>query len=354
MAERLVLHIGLPKTGTTALQHFLALNRDALARNGILYPELQRSFVPWGQNGNGGVFLEAACSLSDLPFCFDKELGTTKADIEDALGRISSLAGEAETLIISEETMVWAIIRSQGSRYIEALRDTARSCSGAKDIDVLIYLRRQDEWAKSFWKQSVINVHPTTLGFKAWLSSSEPQGIFDYKKLVLRLEEVFGREHVIVRTYERGSFEGGDIFHDFLAALDIPWSGEYSSEGCWGLRSATLDAANGCRGLMKVFGKKLVAKACFIQVYSEEFPDDSRLYPLDQSQRREFLDRYTAGNNWVAARYLGRKSLFDSRIADDDVWSCAPIDTFRYASLMLGMAAFRTLKQLAKKLVSRK
>lgn len=37
--ERVFLHIGAPKTGTTYLQGLLALNRDALRRDGIWYPE---------------------------------------------------------------------------------------------------------------------------------------------------------------------------------------------------------------------------------------------------------------------------------------------------------------------------
>ena len=37
---RAVIHIGLPRTGTTTFQAILAEHRDALARNGVLYPEL--------------------------------------------------------------------------------------------------------------------------------------------------------------------------------------------------------------------------------------------------------------------------------------------------------------------------
>lgn len=35
---RLVVFIGMPKVGSTALQHYLAINRIKLAKNGILYP----------------------------------------------------------------------------------------------------------------------------------------------------------------------------------------------------------------------------------------------------------------------------------------------------------------------------
>src|SRR5918998_4134281 len=40
-AQRVVLHVGLPKTGTTYLQGLLAAHRDELRIHGVLYPFLR-------------------------------------------------------------------------------------------------------------------------------------------------------------------------------------------------------------------------------------------------------------------------------------------------------------------------
>ena len=40
MKKKLYLHIGMGKTGTTALQHFFWDNRDILAAKGICYPKV--------------------------------------------------------------------------------------------------------------------------------------------------------------------------------------------------------------------------------------------------------------------------------------------------------------------------
>jgi len=40
---RVILHIGQSKTGTTALQSFLASNRTPLAKAGICYPDVYRN-----------------------------------------------------------------------------------------------------------------------------------------------------------------------------------------------------------------------------------------------------------------------------------------------------------------------
>ena len=38
MARRVYVHVGLPKTGTTYLQHMLWESREALAADGVLFP----------------------------------------------------------------------------------------------------------------------------------------------------------------------------------------------------------------------------------------------------------------------------------------------------------------------------
>jgi len=44
---RLIIHIGLHKTGTTSFQNFLHLNRDALLKAGVLYPEMGEHESHW-------------------------------------------------------------------------------------------------------------------------------------------------------------------------------------------------------------------------------------------------------------------------------------------------------------------
>lgn len=53
---KLILHAGLEKTGTSALQHFFALNTDKLAKQGICYPYVtsqQQAEVPSCGNASG-------------------------------------------------------------------------------------------------------------------------------------------------------------------------------------------------------------------------------------------------------------------------------------------------------------
>ena len=54
--QRVFLHIGAPKTGTTFLQDVLVRNKAALRANGVLYP------------GRNGTHVMAALDLRNLEF----------------------------------------------------------------------------------------------------------------------------------------------------------------------------------------------------------------------------------------------------------------------------------------------
>lgn len=52
MKNSIYLHIGTHKTGTSAIQDFLLLNRKLLARKGVLYPQKsRRDFYDAENNG---------------------------------------------------------------------------------------------------------------------------------------------------------------------------------------------------------------------------------------------------------------------------------------------------------------
>ena len=75
MNHTLVIHIGMPKTGSTALQYFLYLNRDKLERHGWCYPLLAEELSDVNgassgvTNGNCAPRRRAGSLAGEKPVC---------------------------------------------------------------------------------------------------------------------------------------------------------------------------------------------------------------------------------------------------------------------------------------------
>src|SRR3712207_6633203 len=104
MSERVLLHVGTPKTGTTYLQDVLFRNRDVLATHGITYPATRFD----------SHFL-AALDLMKLPW------GGLQAEAIGAWDELATAVREAKgTAIVSHEILATAS-RSQIGRALESL-----------------------------------------------------------------------------------------------------------------------------------------------------------------------------------------------------------------------------------------
>ena len=60
----LYLHIGTPKTGTTALQNFLPANEEVLEQHGICYPDFGFRYTGLGVHRNGHFLVTGNYKMS--------------------------------------------------------------------------------------------------------------------------------------------------------------------------------------------------------------------------------------------------------------------------------------------------
>lgn len=109
MAGRVVLHVGLPKTGTTYLQGLLGRHREALAERGVLYPldrpevmyhaavevrgdEAVHGFEPGSLAGTWAGLCERARRHDGLTLISHEVLaGASREQVEAALGELAGL-----------------------------------------------------------------------------------------------------------------------------------------------------------------------------------------------------------------------------------------------------------------------
>ncbi len=183
------IHIGPPKTGTSALQLWLLGNRENLEAQGIYYPEHAKDE---NQVSSGNI-----SSLFDRPGLGDPVFSPAKHD--DLQNRFA--ASGCHTLLLSSE-----IFFRQVPRLHEAFPEAI----------FVAYIRNPLEIAESAYNQMVkrqLQTEPMTADMAA------------SSRHLRRLEEhidSIGDDKFVLRVFDRELFEGGSLATDFASAIALP------------------------------------------------------------------------------------------------------------------------------------
>lgn len=304
-----LIHIGLPKTGSTTIQNFLELNRVALRREGIFYRRYLRrpgqpEFVVAVENSVGGLVSNRNIRASLGVPTTDRQRARA-AGFERQLEEDIRSSG-CERFIASSEYL-GSFGRSE--EFIEALDEWMRR--RFSDVSYLVYLRRQEDWLVSKYSQYVRAGGERSLA--KFLAGKRPP---DLDAFVARWENVLGPDRLDVRLLDRASLVDGDLITDFCdaAALDPDRLGRCSaSNERLGERHARL-----LRSLNRRVGSRLpsersrwgfrqVAKACVSLV-----PAGEHALMLDTETREAIRAACASSNERLRARrFPHRKALFD-------------------------------------------
>ncbi|MEQ1438365.1 hypothetical protein AAG565_03280 [Fontimonas sp. SYSU GA230001] len=195
----LYLHIGRPKVGSTALQHFLWNNRERLAQQGILYPA-----TPMLQKASHKLALVFQPELPDAR----SVRGTSAEAIYAAMlaearrSGLRRLVASSENLFLVDPALPAAHLRD---RY---------------DTKIVCYVRRQDEVLASSYveelKSGLISGSPAV---EHYVDDPERLRWLDYAAVLDRWASAFGTENILVRVYETGQLAGGSMLDDFAALI---------------------------------------------------------------------------------------------------------------------------------------
>ena len=187
---RLTLHIGIHRTGTTALQRSLTAARPALAEQDIHYAfdKVNHNFVAEGLKQG------ERHSRSFVHQLIEEGLDSGKGHV-----------------IVSAENLA-------GLRDPGPLWDLQRYF----DVQVLAYLRRQDRWLESWYNQAVRwpwNADIARLDPDAFYRRARRFHWLDYRALHERWSKVFGADRVHFRKFEHAR---ADLLADFCVATGLP------------------------------------------------------------------------------------------------------------------------------------
>lgn len=213
--KTLYLHIGTPKTGTTSIQRFLLQNRKVLKKYGYCFPKFPYKYRHVYNNRNGH-FLVGKCYYPDR----SRNHKLEQFRFNEGMSHVRKCFEKNDNVILTEETL-WRCLytRNQLAKDIKAHADAHKYC-----VKIIVYLRRQDAFLISFWKQKVKHIKSAMVQtFEERLREAleNERYLFEYASRLDELASIFGKDNLIVRRYQSDSWENGSLIDDFLHCIGL-------------------------------------------------------------------------------------------------------------------------------------
>jgi len=297
MPRQLLLHIGVPKTGTTSIQRRLAAQRAALREQGVLYPGGAGLAVP--------QFLHRAALANDDG---DSRVARFRREFDREL---ASLPSDISKVVLSDEQ---CSLHLRTTAQITPLH--AWLAPHFETIQIVVYLRRQDALAASLYAQILRHgiADPPSLE----MARGELAFLFDYAALLQNWRDVFGPDALVPRIFEPDSFPGGDVVHDFFAACGLDPALAEQRAGAdinpsMNLQGQALLLSLGRTLRDETGGKQIRDKAWsrLAAIVTELFP--GRGWQPSRAEAASFMAQYEAGNETIRASWFpARTRLFDT------------------------------------------
>lgn len=305
------LHIGTPKTGTTAIQNFLSDNNEVLNKYGICYPDLGFRYSGIGMLRNAHFLLTSYTDENG------KQPGK---DYEPGLDKLAELADSYDKIIISDEA-IWRGSQSRKDFWTRLKYDFWKR---NLDFKVIVYLRRQDLWVQSFWGQKIKK--GAEYDFKGYLQNLEEIGYpTNYYKYMNTLSSVFGEKSIIIRVYEKGQYQGEQhtLISDFLNIFGLPLTDEFCIKQTLynlSLNGNYLEIRRMLNALpdFPANGKALKKSIWELQKLYPEADQAQNYTWANPEEQRAYLDSFAQSNEDLARKYLHRTNgiLFYDPVED--------------------------------------
>ena len=347
MPRSLILHIGTMKTGSTTIQFLLRHNRAALLERGLCYP------VSAGTH-NHQMLAIMFSSLKGLHESYDDRIwggrdpATVLSEIRSAFrAEIAALPAHVTRVIVSSERFS-QLVREAAD--LQALRDMLAELFD--DIQILIYLRRQDGHFASNYSQTLRKGIVRRPSMQRWNEDSGTA--YDYLKLLEPWAAVFGEAAIKPRVFERDTDKSWDVVADFIAATGT------------GPLAPPPDLPSFRNPSMNLSGQRLLREIGRLLKSDDETRAFARTalwqrltasvtaalpgqgWRPTQAEAREFMEHFAASNEAVRARWLSDRV----RLFSDD-FSHLPVEAPKPKSKEDHRAAYDVLLYVLRQTMAR-
>ncbi|MGF6645081.1 hypothetical protein [Paraburkholderia sp. GAS82] len=338
--QKLIIHIGAGKCGSSAIQAYLGANAASLRAQGVLIPglDLTMNASIAGQQINFFLNLVNASPSAQAPH------QPTRLDaVSIVRRRLAALKEEMirsnlHTLVISAENL--SVQHAFSSLFAEE--------KAHFDVHIVAYIRRQDEYLSSAWGQWYVKAYES---IDEYLAARVPVDGDWYAMLSPWLRD-FGRDRVHVRRFDRKSMYNTDVVDDFITITGLPVDASHKRVG-------VINESNDERLIALAHHVRdefsSIHDTSFYDVMNgvlgkENRPKKSKPYLFDRTTRLRILDAYAGSNEKVKTTFFPEipsdTALFPPP-GENDVLDLSPVEKLEREVSMLTRIVYSLAKKLS-------
>lgn len=195
----LIFHIGHPKTGTSYIQNYLALNHEALRRIGCFYPV---DFKEYGYHDYHEIAVSGRECAGNASALFHALQSGEYAWIKEWLGNVADL-----DVILSSELFFYY------PHLISKVVDIFRGC-GHKVV-ILAFIPNIERGVIAGYLQNVRN-HGFYRDIFTFLERTRGLGYFRFSTIMKNIEEQCKPDSLVFIPYLKNGVAGSGIINDFF------------------------------------------------------------------------------------------------------------------------------------------
>ena len=300
--QQLYIHVGMPKTGSSAIQAFLALNKDYLAKNGFAYPN---------HPGFSQAFQTSSGNVADMLKWIRNE-NTPVFDI--FLKKVKS-----KNIILSSE-ILFVALNEDPEKFAKFL------CN--KKYKIIFYIREFTDLIESCLNQQIKNHYLVDCSNIDHIVSS-----FDYYKCLINATKYIEKNNIVVRRYADKQFYKGNIYADFMQIIGLEVNSDVRYPEKVVNPSLNKEALSFRIMLNKsFFGQKNINQKYNINGILAEYsvenkePDNYKLLSLEQ--RKKMLSNYSSKEKELVTLFFNKTDvpLFDQKIEETKQYGELPAE----------------------------
>lgn len=203
---KVILHIGMNKTGSSAIQTYLHSNRARLRDYGLLWPGTGLGTKGQGEGYHYGLSNALGFAANRGSAAKAADPGKLRAALDAEIA-----ACNPKTVVISSEFFVLRRPAASLAAFFDGL-----------DTCLVVYLRRHDSWWPSLYAQAIKTTNEPPWGrdfvsYRDYVLQAQQQH-FRFGDLLDNMAGVFGQDRLLVCPYEKQQLEP-DLVTSFLRRI---------------------------------------------------------------------------------------------------------------------------------------